>query len=127
MDNDTVEYRPQQNIIKESIEELIGVYTETKETFFMEATKEQILDGGAQAGQSYTILLRLIHTLLELSKPDNVNEINELIRLQELIEMLNQATEITDNEIDTLRRLCSELDLIYLRPHLATLPTVINC
>lgn len=117
-----VENKPQENAVKRTIDQLIEVYTTVKDAFFMNAYKENLPDAETTAGEAYTTLLNILHTLLELCKPDNINQIEDIIVTQQRIEALDRYEGKVDNGvIEELRNICAYLDSELLYPHLTTI------
>ena len=121
---DTIEYTPQDNIIKDSIAELVQPYTMLKKTFFMNATKEDDETAQEYAGRSYGPLLDHLYTLLDLSKPDNIEMLDKIGLVQTEITELDKVIQITATEINRIKLLCTWADTGPLLPHLKTQPNI---
>lgn len=121
------ELRPQENIVKQSIEELIQVYTDVKGVFFLNASKEDNAEADGKAAESFSALISILHSLMELCKPDNVDNVEEIIERQKQLEYLDTVESVGAEEIEFLRGLCAWTDTTILRAHLKTQPNIARC
>jgi hypothetical protein len=127
MTDDQGEIRPQENIVKQSIEELVQVYTDVKGVFFLSASKVDNIEAEGKAAESFSALISILHSLLELCKPDNVDYVGFIIAKQKQLEMLDQVESVGETEIEFIRDLCAWTDTTILRPHLKTQPNIARC
>jgi hypothetical protein len=123
MDN---QFKPQDNIIKQNLEELIPLYTELKHDFFLTATKNDNEEYHEAAANAYEALIHTLYTLLELIKPDNTQTLGILTHIQQRLETLDKQTTITDQTIEELRTLTTWADTQPLSPYLRTLKPILH-
>lgn len=126
MDQQPLDYKPEANIVKDIITELIPQYTELKRVFFMNTEKEDDPQALETAGKIYGPLLQTIYNLLELCKPDNRNTINDITSVQNQLSHLDTLQQIDKPDIQQLRKICNYVDSQPLSPHLRTLPPIID-
>lgn len=131
MENQTIEYKPEiksdRSVIRESIDEAIRDYNMLKSSFFLTSTKEDSPDFADLARQSYTGLITVSHNLLEMTKADNLGQLNEVIKLQRRLEELdNYSGEVGAEIIEEIRFITSWMDSRVLRPYLSTLMPILN-
>ena len=125
-DDITPYQQPQENATKEMIDELLKDYIYQKGIFFMNARSEDMKEQES-ANVSLTALIKLIHYLLELSKPDNVGLVEEINYIQDVVEEIGRQPYIDDNVVGALRRICDRIDTGPLRPYMKTQPNIAPC
>lgn len=127
MTDDITPYQqPQENATKEMIDNLLKDYIQQKGVFFMNA-KSSDMNEQQKADISLTALIKLIHYLLELSKPDNVGLVEEINYIQDLVEEIGRQPYIDDDVVAALRQVCDRIDCGPLRPYMKTQPNIAPC
>lgn len=92
----------------------------------MNAAKNESPEALDLAGKAYGPLLNTLYTLLDLCKPDNRDNIQDINQLQDELSNLDTLINIDQPEITRLRGICDYIDTNPLSPHLRTQPIRID-